>query len=167
MGGEEADLVNKIYNGRFTADNDQEFVVFIIGMRFNKLLAFRKWVPVFMAMGPMIKELYQHPKWGFLHTEFAFGWRTVTLIQYWKSFEGLEGYAHGKTHAEAWKNFNQKVNNDGSVGIFHETYKIGRNGAESIYNNMPKFGLAKAFSHVPVTKGRETARSRIEKNDET
>lgn len=49
-------------------------------MRINHLLKFWKWVPVFNAMGPMVKELYQNPQWGFLHTEFLFSWRKVNLV---------------------------------------------------------------------------------------
>jgi len=43
-----------------------EFVVFIIGMRVNKFLALRKWIATAMAMGPMLRTLYQHPEKGFL-----------------------------------------------------------------------------------------------------
>jgi len=156
-------LGKKIYNGRFVASTEESLVLFIIGMRINKLFSFTKWVPVFKAMGPMIKELYQNPEWGFRHTEFLFSWRGVILIQYWRSFEDLEAYAHGKTHSAAWKSFNQKIKDDGSVGIYHETYIIEKGGSEAIYNNMPKFGLSKAFSHMRVAAKTESARSRISK----
>ncbi|WP_410923718.1 monooxygenase family protein, partial [Pseudomonas sp. SIMBA_041] len=33
---------------------DESFVVFIIGMRINRLLAVHKWVPVAKAMGGML-----------------------------------------------------------------------------------------------------------------
>ena len=48
----------RVLDGRFTARIDDPFVVFIIGIRINRLFAFRKWVPTFRAMGPMIRELY-------------------------------------------------------------------------------------------------------------
>jgi Domain of unknown function (DUF4188) len=51
-----------VIQGRITARIDRPFVVSLIGMRINRLLAFRKWVPVARAMGPMLKELYQHPE---------------------------------------------------------------------------------------------------------
>ncbi|CDQ37954.1 hypothetical protein BN990_00220 [Virgibacillus salexigens] len=47
-----------IYQGRYTAANDEDIVVFLIGMRINHQLAVHKWLPVFMAMPGMIKELY-------------------------------------------------------------------------------------------------------------
>jgi hypothetical protein len=153
--------MTEINKGRYTAKADGDFVLFIIGMRINKIFSFSKWIPVFKAMGPMIRELYQNPQLGFLHTEILFSWRRITLIQYWRSFEQLEAYAHGKTHLEAWKDFNKKIGNDGSVGIYHESYKIVKNGAEAIYNNMPRIGLAKAYSIAPVTKGTDSARERM------
>ena len=153
----------RIYNGRYTACTEESFVVFIIGMRVNKFLSFNKWLPVLTAMGPMIRELYQNPDWGFRHSEFLFSWRGVTQIQYWRNFDDLEAYAHGKKHAIAWKSFNQKIKNDGSVGIYHETYTIEKGASEAIYSNMPKFGLANAFSHMPVSAKTEKARSRMTK----
>jgi hypothetical protein len=155
-------LKKEIYRGRYIASPEENpLVIFIIGMRVNKIFSFKKWIPVFTAMGPMIRELYQNPDLGFLHTEFLFSWRGVTLIQYWRSFEDLEAYAHGKTHSVAWRNFNKKIKDDGSVGIYHETYKVQKNSSEAIYNNMPKFGLSKAFSHIPVSSHTNTARDRI------
>lgn len=154
---------NKIYNGRYTAGGSNEsFVVFIIGMRINQLYAFSKWIPVAKAMGPMIRELYENPQSGFLHSEFLFSWRTITQIQYWKGFDELVAYAHGNTHSLAWKEYNKKINNNGSVGIFHETYKIEKGASEAIYNNMPKIGLSKALSHKPVSKNTETANKRMQ-----
>ncbi|MFT4416768.1 DUF4188 domain-containing protein [Fredinandcohnia humi] len=155
-------MKQNVYNGRYTAEVDGEFVVFIIGMRINKLLSFSKWITVFRAMGPMIKELYDFKEFGFLHTEVMFNWRRITLIQYWRSFEQLERYAHGKTHAIAWKKFNQKIGMHGTVGIFHETYKITTKSAEAFYGNMPKFGLANAFKHITVTPSINSARKRLE-----
>ncbi|ABY44154.1 DUF4188 domain-containing protein [Bacillus sp. TH22] len=154
----------KIFNGRHIANSkDQEFVVFIIGMRINNLLKFWKWIPVFNAMGPMIKELYQNPQWGFLHTEFLFSWRKVILIQYWKGFDELVNYAHGKNHSYAWKSYNNKIKDNGSVGVFHETYQIEKGASEAIYVNMPKTGLSRATEHIPVSQDTNTAQKRMNK----
>jgi hypothetical protein len=51
--------MSKINKGRMTATTDEGIVVFLIGMRINNVWAFRKWVPVFMAMGKMLPELYK------------------------------------------------------------------------------------------------------------
>ncbi|WP_339850435.1 DUF4188 domain-containing protein [Paenibacillus sp. FSL W7-1088] len=64
-------------------------------------------------------------------------------------------------YSEAWKRFNQSVGSDGSVGIYHETYKAQSGSYETIYANMPKFGLAKVSNHVPATGRKETSRRRM------
>lgn len=150
-----------IHKGRYSAEIDGEFVVFIIGMRVNRLWAIHKWLHVFKSMGPMIKELYMNPDTGFLGTEFFMSWRGVTLLQYWRSYDELEKYARGGLHLEAWKRFNQSVGSDGSVGIYHETYKAHSGSYETIYANMPKFGLAKVSNHVSATGRKETSRRRM------
>ncbi|MBR2566552.1 MAG: DUF4188 domain-containing protein [Paenibacillus sp.] len=150
-----------IHKGRYTAQMEGEFVVFIIGMRINRLWAIHKWLPVFNSMGPMIKELYQNKDTGFLGTEFFVTWRGVTLLQYWRSYDELEKYAHGGLHLKAWKKFNKSIGSDGSVGVYHETYKAQSGSYETIYANMPKFGLAKVSNHVPATGQMATSRRRM------
>ncbi|HLQ70327.1 MAG TPA: DUF4188 domain-containing protein [Bacillota bacterium] len=151
-----------IHTGRFTTENDSKVVVFLIGMRMNRRLAIHKWLPVFLAMPKMVKELYTHQeKLGFLSTEMYFGLRTTVMIQYWRSVEDLMDYAKGKKHLTAWKNFNQKVGNTESVGIYHETYEVQPGKYESVFGNMPLYGLAKAKKHIPITKEIITARKRL------
>jgi len=75
----------KVMPGRYTAQTDQPFVVFLIGMRINRFFAFRKWIPTALAMGPMLRTLFQHPEKGFLGGELIFYWRGVGLIQYWRT----------------------------------------------------------------------------------
>jgi Domain of unknown function (DUF4188) len=158
----------KVIPGRFTAEIDGPFVVFIIGMRVNKFFAFRKWIATAMAMGPMIRTLYEHPEKGFLGAQtFLYG-RGVVTVQYWRSFEDLERFARDKDdpHLEAWRTFNKTIGSDGSVGIFHETFLVDAGKYEALYGNMPVFGLASAANHVPATGRRETARRRLGGNSE-
>jgi len=151
--------------GRFTAQIDQPFVVFLIGMRVNQLAAFSKWVPVAQAMGPMLQTLQEHPEKGFLGGEnfFRLFPMTTLLLSYWRSFEDLEQFARNPSepHLKAWQSFTRAVGNDGSVGIWHETYVIEPGHYEAVYGNMPVFGLAAATQHVPATGRRETAAGRI------
>lgn len=153
----------RVMNGRYTANTEEPFVVFVIGMRVNELLAVRKWVPTARAMGPMLRELYAEPETGFLGAETFLYWRGVALIQYWRSFEDLERFARDRdsSHLPAWRRFNRSVGSDGSVGIWHETFLVGQGAYEAVYANMPVFGLAKATSHAPATRRRETARRRL------
>lgn len=152
-----------IYPGRFTADTDAPFVVFLIGMRINSIFAVRKWVPTALAMGPMLRSLCQNPESGFLGGEAILYRGGVGLIQYWRSAEDLERFARSpeEAHLKAWQRFNQAVGKDGSVGIWHETYQVAAGAYEAIYGNMPRFGLAAATAHVPVDKRGETARERL------
>lgn len=151
----------KVIPGRYAAQIEGDFVVFIIGMRINKLWAVHKWFPVSRAMGPMLKELYMHRELGFRGAEFLFGGRSIHLIQYWDSYEQLEAYARGGQHLAAWRNFNRRVGTDGTVGIYHEAYKVRAGEFECIYGNMPKFGLAKVAEHVPAVGRMETSRRRM------
>jgi hypothetical protein len=153
----------KVIPGRFTAQADKPFVVFIIGMRVNKFFAFRRWIATAMAMGPMIRTLYQHPEKGFLGAQTFFFWRGVVTVQYWRSFDDLEKFARDKNdpHLEAWRRFNKTIGSDGSVGIFHETFLVDAGKYEALYGNMPIFGLAAATRHVPAIGKRETARRRL------
>ena len=73
--------------GRHTAAVEGEFVVFLIGMRFNKFWMVHKWLPVAMAMGPMLTALLRDRSKGLLGFRVLPGLRGITLIQYWRSFE--------------------------------------------------------------------------------
>jgi len=151
-----------IIKERMTAEVDDDFVVFLIGMRINKLWKIHKWFPVVMAMPKMISELYKNPDLGFISHEQWFG-RTTIMVQYWKSFEQLEDYAKSRTsnHLPAWLAFNKIIGSNGDVGIWHETYLSKKGSFESVYNNMPKFGLAKAMNCVPATGNKKSANDRL------
>jgi hypothetical protein len=147
---------------RLTATMEGDFVVFLIGMRINNLFKVHKWLPVAMAMPRMLKELEQRPELGFLHAETWFS-RTIIVLQYWRSVEDLLAYAKNRdaAHLPAWQAFNKTVGTDGSVGIWHETYAVSRGAYESVYVNMPPFGLGKAGSLRPATGGRSAAAERL------
>jgi hypothetical protein len=151
--------------GRFTAQADHPFVVFLIGIRVNRLTAFSKWLPVVQAMAPMLQTLHQHPEKGFLggETFYRFFPMATLMVSYWRSFEDLEQFARSPSepHLKSWQKFTRSVGNDGTVGIWHETYLVQAGQYEAVYGNMPVFGLAAATQHVPATGRRETAAGRI------
>ena len=153
----------KIMKGRYAAQTDEPFVVFIIGMRINKFLEFKKWLSVARAMGPMIEVLNKNPQKGYLGGQSFLYWPGVALVQYWRSFEDLENFARSpqEPHLSAWKAFHKKISGDGSVGIWHETYMVQPGQSEAIYDNMPIFGLADATKHVKAVGGKHTARRRL------
>src|SRR4051812_29362860 len=98
----------KAHAQRMAAEIEGDFVVFLIGMRINKLWKVATWLPVFRGMGKMIKELQANPDSGFLGYTQGF----PVIVQYWRSFEHLERYARDKdqTHWPAWVAFNKRVN---------------------------------------------------------
>ena len=151
-----------------TAEVDDEVVVFLIGMRVNRVWKVHKWLPVARAMGRMLKELERDPDAGLLGVE-QFGGPGGVLVQYWRSFEALEAYAVDKAreHAPAWAAFNKAVASNGDVGIWHETYRIRPGDYECVYNNMPLFGLAKATRCTPARGRRETAPGRMADSGQT
>ena len=157
--------MTQVFPGRYTAHIDEPFVVFLIGLRVNQPFRFRKWLPVAQAMAPMVQELYDNPELGFLGAENFFRLFPITtlMLSYWRSFDHLEQYSRNKDHEHlpAWRKFNQAIGTDGSVGIWHETYLVSAGQYETVYGNMPKFGLGLAFDHVSAVGRRETARRRL------
>ncbi len=151
---------------RYTAHIEGSFVIFIIGMRVNKVWAVHQWWPVFRAMPQMVKELSAQPNSGFLHAENYLYWRGAALIQYWRSFEHLEQFAHNpaQSHWSAWQNFNQQLATTASVGIWHETYQVEAGHFENFYANMPKKGLAVIGHSCAAVGSHATARNRLSAN---
>ena len=151
-----------ILRQRLTARLPGDFVVFLIGMRINKPLHVHKWWPVAAAMPRMLNELYRQPELGLLHGE---SWvsRTILQVQYWRSMAQLLAYASDRQaqHLPAWKAFNQSIGTDGSVGIWHETYSIAAGAHESVYVNMPPFGLGRAATLLDASGALASASGRL------
>ncbi|MFM8935598.1 MAG: DUF4188 domain-containing protein [Vulcanococcus sp.] len=151
----------RIIPERMSAVMEGDFVVFLIGMRINKAWKLHQWLPVFLGMPRMLKELEAQPESGFLgHHQFGF-----TLVQYWRSFEQLEAYARrsDQLHWPAWTAFNRRVGaSRGDVGIWHETYRIHAGDYETIYSGMPPIGLGRAGRLVSAVGNRDAARGRLE-----
>jgi hypothetical protein len=142
---------------------DGGFVVFLIGMRVNRLWKVHRWLPVALAMGPMLQKLFQHPELGLLGARTLVGLRGPTVVQYWRSTDHLLRFARDtdSPHLEAWRRFNRKIGRNGDVGIWHETYVVRRGAYEALYANMPRYGLAQAGEHLPVRRRGEEARDRL------
>jgi hypothetical protein len=155
----------KINRGRFTADIGADGkVLFLIGMRFNRLWQFWKWLPVFLAMPRMLIELQKNRELGLIGKPSTFiSGKTVLVWQYWESFEKLDEYSKMKdaAHLPAWRAFNKRIRDNGSVGIYHETILLSDATVETVYGNMPLMGLASVTGLVAAGKRGQTARTRI------
>lgn len=148
---------------RMAARIDGDFVVFLIGMRVNRPLKIWKWGPVASAMPRMLIELAKQPELGLLHARTHFGFPNIMVTQYWRSFDHLANYAAnaGAAHLPAWRAFNRAIGSNGDVGIWHETYLVRAGNYETVYNNMPPFGLGAAARLEPAEGSLASARSRL------
>jgi len=153
-----------IHKERMTAHIEGDFVLFLIGMRFNQPWKVHKWLPVVSSMGRMLRELQSKPELGLLHQDIWVS-RTIMQVQYWRSMDHLLDYAKNRDsqHLPAWRAFNKAINNNGSVGIWHETYAVSEGSYENIYANMPPFGMGLAGTLKPVRGKHETAAGRLGK----
>ncbi len=157
-------MAAKVFPGNYTAELGPDgAVVFLIGIRLNRLWRVDKWWPVFIAMPRMLRLLSSDAESGLLGYHVWFGGRNLLVQQYWRSVEELLAFASDSTapHAAAWREFNRKVGSSELVGIWHETYQVGPGRTEVFYGNMPAFGLAAATRHVQLGPGARSARARL------
>jgi len=152
---------------RVTAQIDGDFVVFLIGMRLNKPWKLWSWGPVVSAMPRMIAELERRPELGLLHARPMLGFPNLGYLQYWRSFDLLHAYATNtdSAHLPAWRDFNRRIGTNGDVGIWHETYLIKAGQMESVYVNMPPYGLGRAGTLVPAAGSSRSAKGRLKQSD--
>ncbi|MFI1166742.1 DUF4188 domain-containing protein [Streptomyces sp. NPDC020801] len=158
---------NRITAGRTTADAEGEVVVLLIGMRVNRFWAVHQWLPVMLAMFRMLAELRKAPERGLLgRVLLAASPRTYYVVQYWESKEKLYAYAGAPDafHHRVWALVNRKERDGkvrGHVGIWHEAYVVPEGSYESVYGDMPAFGLAAAHGQVPIGQRGRSARDRF------
>ncbi|MFC7258083.1 DUF4188 domain-containing protein [Streptomyces lutosisoli] len=157
----------KPVRGRTTAAVEGDAVVLLIGMRINHFWAVHHWLPVFVAMPRMLRELQKDKSRGLLsHVLLTASPRTYYVVQYWESKEKLYAYASSPDmlHHKAWAIINRKERDGkvrGHVGLWHESYIVPEGAYESIYADMPAFGLAAAHGQVPVEKRGRRAKDRF------
>jgi len=154
--------MTEIIPNRVSGRIEGDFVVFLIGMRINRIWKPHKWLPVLLAMPRMLKELEAAPaEVGFLGHNGVTG---KPIVQYWRSFDHLEQYARDRNalHWPAWVEFNRRMKESrGDVGIWHETYKIRAGEYEAIYSGMPPWGLGKAGVQSAIGASTDSARQRL------
>jgi hypothetical protein len=149
-----------VNQGRWTAEIDGDFVVFLIGARPDKFHLIRSLRDLGgkRGMKHMLDYLMERPEKGLLGYEMGL----KVIVQYWRSFEQLEAFAKDKDdpHLDAWRNYWKRVGKSPRSGIWHETYLVRSGEYEAIYGNMPAFGLGKATKLVPVAES-SSARKRL------
>ncbi|MFF0854797.1 DUF4188 domain-containing protein [Streptomyces sp. NPDC003388] len=148
----------KPVRGRTTAAVEGDAVVLLIGMRINHFRAVHQWLPVMLSMIRMLRQLGRDPGRGLLgHVLLTASPRTYYVVQYWESKDKLYAYATSPEmfHHRVWAAVNRKERQGkarGHVGLWHEAYVAPEGSHESIYLDMPAFGLAKAHGQVPLER---------------
>jgi len=159
-----------VNQGRYSADVGADgTVLFWIGMRIDRLWQFWKWLPVFLAMPRMLVELQRQRSLGLVGKPRTFvSGRVILVWQYWESFEKSEAYARASQnlHLPAWRAFNRQVKANGSVGIYHETVLLSDATVETVYANMPVFGLSVVTGSVAASVRGQSAGLRLDKRDQ-
>jgi hypothetical protein len=149
-----------ITSRRMSAEIDGDFVVFLIGARFNSFHMLKTFLDLGgrRGMKHMLDYLMERPEKGLLGYQMGL----PVIVQYWRSFDHLEAFANDTSdpHVAAWRNYWKRVGKSTRTGIWHETYLVRAGEYEAIYGNMPPFGLGKAGRLVPLA-GAKTARDRF------
>lgn len=158
---------------RVTAERDEEFVVFHIGMRINNFWKVHRWLPILLVAPRMVRELTAEEESGLLESRGVVGpgIRHIGFVQYWDSFADLRAYARDSDHLHlpAWQEYYQDgTKDDACLGIWHETYVVDPDDCETVYNNMPRHGLgASQGTEIRSAVGqRDTASGRIGESED-
>ena len=140
---------------RMMAEIDGDFVVFLIGARFNSFHLLKTVLDLGgrRGMKHMLDYLVAHPEKGLLGYQMGL----PTIVQYWRSFDHLEAFANDAERpargrvAQLLETGRARARR---TGIWHETYLVRAGEYEAVYGNMPPFGLGKAGRLVPLAEGK-------------
>lgn len=152
--------MSRLLDGKVTTVRDDGIVVFLIGARVNRWWLLPFVFPLLMLMPAMLRELQKDPELGLLGVQSLGPWG---MIQYWRSLDHLLAYADDRTkvHKPAVRSFFKKVFRNRALGIWHETYVVPPGHYETLYINMPPFGLGRFSERAPATGKLGTARQRL------
>lgn len=159
-------MPQEVFPGRFTATPESETVtVFLIGMRANRWWKLPAVMRVAAAMPKMLIHLSKNPAAGMLGFHSWLG-RTTIVLSYWESPEHLQRFAADASapHLAPWQKFMKLSAGSGDVGVWHETYQVARQNQETIYSDMPAFGLGAATARVAIGPHSRTAKQRLNRD---
>ena len=130
--------------GKVAADGTDPVTVFMVGIRVNRWLAPWHWLPLLLALPPMVRELAADPDSGLLGYRLLLGpgLRQAMLLQYWRDAQHLHAFARdpNSSHRAAQKRFWRHYAAAGAaVGVWHEL--LPECAPESLYGNMPPTGI--------------------------
>ncbi len=150
--------------------HEGDLVVFLLGMRPRWTWRIGQAIFASRAMFRMQDELDQDVDDGGA-AGYLGGFNAVTtkgplVVQYWRSFEALERYAHDADaeHRPAWLAFYAMTHGAGAarVGLWHETFRVPAGAHESIYADLGgPVGLGAAVGVQPLSARGLTSRERV------
>lgn len=149
----------KLIAPRYSATLDGDFVLFIVGMRINRLCAIHIWPAILLRALRIIRSATPGAN-GLLSREIVISGKGIALITYWDDFDQWEEFGNSDNHhRSSWKYFYERVINSKAVGLWHELYSIKQGEYQTIYMQMPPKGLSRSkearISENPPSKAHD------------
>lgn len=156
---------------KLTDDHGGEVVVFVLGMQVRRPWRVDHWGRVVYEMTRMMIELetdrHTRRASGYLGGHTLMGGRGPVVMQYWRSVDQLEAYAHApdRRHRPAWMRLYRMAHRAKrqTIGIWHETYAVPTGSHETIYGNCRPIGLGRVAGLVPIESRGQNARERLKR----
>jgi hypothetical protein len=145
----------QLFTERMAAEMDDGFVIYINGMRLNKLRALPHWLVANWTVAKMFRQLEADPDSGFLgYTPIFLGFRKGAAMQYWRSLDDLQRFATDPDgpHVPAWTWYNEEADPDGGLGFWAELYVVDGDSFETFFRNVPPIGIGKFAKMVPMAE---------------
>jgi Monooxygenase af470-like len=133
-----------------------DLVVIYLGQRVNSLRGLK----TLLSFGAKInKSVDAQPDGLLLHENVLYSLIPPHsgMRQYWRDFDSLERWARSLPHKAWWQEF---LRDSGGTGFWHEAYFRGGQ-VESVYIDMPAFGLSKFAPVKPARGSLFSARRRL------
>src|SRR6266540_4683013 len=145
------------------ARRSEPFAVFMFGMRLNHARGLARFLWGRRVLRRILADLRAHQEQGFLAGQVYRSGRTLIVVQYWESFDALDGYArdHALPHRRAWQRYLREALHDPAVGLWHETYLADPGSWEGVYVNMPPWGLGAGVELLEMRTTSGSARERL------
>lgn len=105
-------------------------------------------------LAKMSERLEADPDSGLLGYQSAFmGLRNGAAIQYWRSLEVLQRFAHDPDgmHVPAWRWLNEAAGSEGGIGFWAELYVVEAGNVETFYRDTQPVGLGEVKGQTPAT----------------
>jgi len=133
-----------------------DLVVIYLGQRVNSLRGLKT---LLSFRAKISKSVDAQPDGLLLHENLLYSLIPPHsgMRQYWRDFDSLERWARTLPHKAWWQEF---LRESGGTGFWHEAYFRGGQ-VESVYMDMPAFGLSKFAPLKPARGSLFSARRRL------